>query len=156
MQVEATSQRSEDRASQRSEDRTSQRSEDRASDPSRKQRDGTAFVGGLGQKTGDSDLLFVEGQLPEADGGRIRGDEPPAKQLERCLANLESRLDRHGKDASDVLKLTLYLAEMDTYEDVNDTYEAYFDETYPARTTVGVSELLGGAAVTVDAIVALE
>ncbi|MFC4408282.1 RidA family protein [Haloarchaeobius iranensis] len=57
---------------------------------------------------------------------------------------------------SDVLQLTLYLAEMDAYQRVNDTYEHYFDEAYPARTTVGVCELLGGAAVTVDSVVAME
>lgn len=44
---------------------------------------------------------------------------------------------------------------MDAYEEVNDVYEQSFDETYPARTTVGVRELLGGAAVTIDAVVAV-
>ena len=56
----------------------------------------------------------------------------------------------------DGLQLTLRLAEMDAYERVNDTYEQYSDETYPARTTVGVRELLGGAAVAADAVVAVE
>jgi len=40
----------------------------RASETSRKQRDGTEFIGGYGQKTGDSDLLFIEGQLPDRIG----------------------------------------------------------------------------------------
>lgn len=127
----------------------------RASQTSRKQRDGMKFIGGYGKKTGESDLLFIEGQLPE-DDDRIAGSEPPAKQLELCLQNLEAQVERHGKGLSDVLQLTLYLAEMDAYEAVNEVYEQYFDETYPARTTVGVCELLGGAAVTVDAVVAIE
>lgn len=127
----------------------------RASESSRTQRGGTEFLGAFGRKTGDSDLLFIEGQLP-ADGDRIVSNEPPARQVERCLQNLEAKLERHGKELGDVLQLTLYLAEMDAYERVNDAYEQYFDETYPARTTVGVCELLGGAAVTVDAVVAIE
>lgn len=45
---------------------------------------------------------------------------------------------------------------MDAYEQVNTTYEHYFEETYPARTTVGVCDLLGGASVTIDAVVAIE
>lgn len=45
---------------------------------------------------------------------------------------------------------------MDAYESVNETYERYFEDTYPARTTIGACELLGGAAVTVDAVAALE
>ena len=130
-------------------------SPDRASTPDRKQRDGTAFVGAFGKTTGESDLLFVEGQLPE-DDDRVLSDAPPAEQLERCLGNLDAQLERHGSDRSDVLQLTLYLADLDAYETVNDAYESYFDDAYPARTTVGVSELLGGAAVTVDAVVALE
>ena len=55
-----------------------------------------------------------------------------------------------------MLQVTLYLVDMDAYEEVNETYEQYFEETYPARTTVGVCDLLGGSAVTVDAVVAVE
>ncbi|MGZ0748427.1 RidA family protein [Haloparvum sp. AD34] len=127
----------------------------RASESSRKQRDGTEFIGGYGKKTGDSDLLFIEGQLPEKED-RIATDVSPVRQLELCIENLETQLEQHGKEMNDVLQLTLYLAEMDAYERVNDAYEQYFDETYPARTTVGVCELLGGAAVTVDAVIAIE
>jgi 2-iminobutanoate/2-iminopropanoate deaminase len=127
----------------------------RASATSRKQRGGTEFVGGYGKKTGDSDLLFIEGQLP-VDGDQVASDAPPARQLELCLGCLETRLERRGKELRDILQLTLYLADMDAYERVNDTYEQYFDETYPARTTVGVCELLGGATVTVNAVVAIE
>ena len=128
---------------------------DRASETSRKQRAGTEFIGGYGTKTGDSDLRFIEGQLPEHEG-RVESDESPAQQLELALQNLETQLHQHGQGMEDVLQLTLYLADMDAYEAVNETYERYFEDTYPARTTVGACELLGGAAVTVDAVVALE
>ncbi|ELY76214.1 hypothetical protein C487_12146 [Natrinema pallidum DSM 3751] len=45
---------------------------------------------------------------------------------------------------------------MDAYEEINETYEQFFDTTCPARTTVGVCELLGGAVVTVDGVIAIE
>ncbi|WP_049997064.1 RidA family protein [Halococcus sediminicola] len=128
---------------------------DRASETSRKQRDGTEFIGGYGKKTGDSDLCFIEGQLPEHEG-RVESNESPAQQLELALQNLETQLNQHGQGMDDVLQLTLYLADMDAYESVNETYGRYFEEPYPARTTVGACELLGGAAVTVDAVAALE
>jgi 2-iminobutanoate/2-iminopropanoate deaminase len=128
---------------------------DRASEPSRKQRDGTEFTGGYGTKTDDSDLRFIEGLLPEREG-RVESDESPAQQLELALQNLETQLRRRGRGMEDVLQLTLYLADMDAYESVDETYERYFEDTHPARTTVGACELLGGAAVTVDAVVALE
>ncbi|NUC74422.1 hypothetical protein HTZ84_19335 [Haloterrigena sp. SYSU A558-1] len=69
----------------------------RASESGRRQRDGTAFTGAFGNKTGSSDLLFVEGRLPESDG-RLRFDEPPSRQLERRLATLESEPERRGRD----------------------------------------------------------
>lgn len=127
----------------------------RVSETSRKQRDGSEFVGVFGKKTGSSDLVFIEGLLPEQDG-EVARSEPPSRQLEICLQKLEAELNRYGKDPSHVLQLTLYLADMDAYEDVNDTYKQFFDKTCPARTTVGVCELLGGAAVTVDGVIAIE
>jgi len=47
---------------------TAESSLDRASESSRKQRAGTDFTGAFGKKNGSSDLLFIEGQLPEQDG----------------------------------------------------------------------------------------
>jgi 2-iminobutanoate/2-iminopropanoate deaminase len=128
---------------------------DRASEPSRRQRDGIKFHSGYGKKTGDSDLRFIEGQLPEREG-RVESDESPAQQLELALQNLKAKLNQRGQGMDDVLQLTLYLTDMGAYESVNETYERYFEEACPARTTVGACELLGGAAVTVDAVAALE
>ena len=127
----------------------------RASDTSRKQRDGVNFTGAFGRKTGDSDLRFIEGQLPEHEG-QVESDESPAQQLELALQNLETQLNQRGQELDDVLQITLYLTDMDAYESVNETYERYFEDTYPARTTVGAYELLGGAAVTINAVAALE
>ena len=92
-------------------------------------RDGAEFIGGYGQKAGDSDLRFIEGQLPE-EGDRIASDASPTRQLELALRNLETELKRYGRDINDVFQLTLYLAEMDAYEQVDNTYEQYFEETY--------------------------
>ena len=98
---------------------------------------------------------FIEGQLPEHEG-RVESDESPAQQLELALRNLEVELNQRGQGMDDVLQLTLYLTDMDACESVNETYERYFEDTYPTRTTVGACELLGGATVTADAAAALE
>ncbi|ELY87359.1 endoribonuclease L-PSP [Natrialba hulunbeirensis JCM 10989] len=127
----------------------------RASNPTRRQRDGTAFVGGFGKTTGDSDLLFVEGQLPERDG-TVQHHLTAPEQLERCLATLESKLAAHGSELEGILQVTIYVTDMDSYDEINAVYERHFQEPYPSRTTVGVCDLLGGAAVTLDAVVALE
>jgi 2-iminobutanoate/2-iminopropanoate deaminase len=51
------------------------------SEASRRQRDGTEFIGGYGMKTSDSDLRFIEGQFPEHEG-RVESDDSPVQQLE--------------------------------------------------------------------------
>lgn len=79
----------------------------------RKQRGGTKFTGAFGQRTGDSDLLFIEGQLPDQNGA-VSNDASASKQLELCLENLESVLAQRGHTVDDVLQITLYLADMDT------------------------------------------
>ncbi|GAB3030883.1 RidA family protein [Natronobiforma cellulositropha] len=121
----------------------------------RKQRDGAKYIGAFGRKTGDSDLLFVEGQLPESNG-EVQNHASPAEQMSLCLDGLETELTEHGSALTDVLQVTLYVSDMDSYREMNDTYETYFPTESPARTTVGVCSLLEGASVTLDAVVAIE
>jgi 2-iminobutanoate/2-iminopropanoate deaminase len=128
---------------------------DRANETSRKQRDGTEFIGVDGEETGESDLRFIERQLPE-DGDQMASDASPIRRLELCLHNLERELEHHGNELGDILQLTLYLTEMNAYEQANSTYEQCFDEEYSICTTVGVCELLGGAAVPINTAAAVE
>ena len=127
----------------------------RASVSGRKQRAGTEMTGGYGTKSGASDLLFLEAQLPTTDGV-VDAGQPPAAQMDRCLSNLRTALTEHGRTLDDVLKITVYLTDLDQYDEVNDVYRETFDEQFPARAVVGVSELLGGASVQLDAVVAIE
>lgn len=127
----------------------------RASVSSRKQRAGTAFTGGYGTKAGSSDLLFLEGQLPTEDGV-VDGDQPAAAQMNRALSNLETALEEQGRTLDDVLKMTVYLTDLEQYDAVNEVYREAFGEQLPARSVVGVSELLGGASVQLDAVAAIE
>lgn len=128
---------------------------DRASSAARKQRDGPGFVGGYGQQTGSSDVLFIEGQLPTVDG-EVISDAPVDAQLRQCLSNLEQALAAHGRTLDDLLKVTLYLTTLDEYQSANEAYRDGFDSELPPRTVVGVSELLGNATVQLDAIAAIE
>lgn len=127
----------------------------RTSSVARKQRAGSKFVGGYGQKTGSSDLLFLEGQLPIADGEVLDG-APVESQLEQCVANLQNVLTDYRLTLEDVLKITVYLTDLDDYEAMEAAYSDAFEQPVPTRTVVGVSELLGGARVQLDAVAAIE
>ncbi len=76
--------------------------------------------------------------------------------MELCLNNLEVKLTDQGRSPDDVLQITIYVADMDAYDEMNAVYEQHFQDVYPARTTVGVCDLLGGASVTLEAVVAVE
>lgn len=76
--------------------------------------------------------------------------------MERCLVNLRTALNAHNRTLDDVLKVTGYLTTPGQYESVNEVYRDAFDERLPARAVVGVSELLGGAAIQLEAVAAIE
>lgn len=71
----------------------------------------------------------------------------------QCLENLRTTLHEQGLSLQNVLKTTIYLTNLDQYDAVNDVYSEYFAGTVLARSTVGVTELLGDADVQIEAVV---
>jgi 2-iminobutanoate/2-iminopropanoate deaminase len=103
------------------------------------------------------DYLFVTGQLgvdPKTNALVASGAEEQAKQIMR---NLETVLKGAGTTLDRAVMARLYLVNFAAdYPAVNRVYSAYFKEgRYPARTTVGVTNLALGAMVEIDLIVAL-
>jgi 2-iminobutanoate/2-iminopropanoate deaminase len=100
-------------------------------------------------------LLFCSGQVPidpetgEMVGGSI-GD-----QARRCLQNLTIVCAAKGATLGDAVRMSIYVTDISTFAQVNEAYGAYFDTDPPARTTIGVDALPGGARIEMDAIVAL-
>ena len=70
-------------------------------------------------------------------------------------ANLQSVAQAAGGDLSQVVKLTIFLTDLDNFATVNRVMEDYFDAPFPARAAVGVASLPKGADVEADAILAL-
>jgi 2-iminobutanoate/2-iminopropanoate deaminase len=101
-------------------------------------------------------LLFVSGQVP-ADpltGRIIEGDI--TQQTRRSLDNLGALLNAAGATFADVVRTTVFLADMDDFSAMNETYGAYFAEPYPARSTVQAARLPRDARIEIDAIALLE
>lgn len=100
-------------------------------------------------------LLFCSGQVgldPNA-GELVPGG--PADEVRQCLENLEAVCAATGATLRDAVRLTVYLTDMGAFAAVNEAYGAYFAADPPARVAIGVAALPAGAAVEVDAIVAL-
>ncbi|WP_281195088.1 RidA family protein [Halorubrum sp. F4] len=125
------------------------------SEESKRQRDGIENIGAFGMRTGESDLIFFQGILPEINGD-VKGSEPIGEQIETCLDRLELMLENRNASLDDVMKVEIQLADAETAA-VDRAYESRFDDVaFPPRTVVGVCSLPGGADVQLDVIAAEE
>jgi len=100
-------------------------------------------------------LLFCSGQIPlHPATGELVG-ETPAEQARQCLENLRAVCEGAGTSLDRAVRLTVYMADLAAFAEVNDVYASFFAENPPARVTVGVTQLPKDAQVEIDAIVAL-
>jgi 2-iminobutanoate/2-iminopropanoate deaminase len=99
-------------------------------------------------------LLFLSGQvaLDPATGTMVNGDV--RTETRRVLDNLSALLHAAGLSCADVVRTTVFLADMNDFAAVNEVYGTYFPLPAPARATVEVSRLPRNARVEIDAIAA--
>ncbi len=99
-------------------------------------------------------MVFCSGQIAlDPATGQIVGDGDVAKETEQVMQNLEAVLKAAGATWSDVVKTTVFLADMNDFTTVNNIYSRYFDEaTAPARACVQVAKLPKNVQVEVDCI----
>ncbi len=97
-------------------------------------------------------LLFVSGQIPldPSTGQMVAGGV--AEQTRRVLDNVGAVLTAGGRSFADVVRTTIFLADMNDFAAVNEVYGQYFSEPYPARATVQVARLPKDARVEIDVI----
>ncbi|MBD1998397.1 RidA family protein [Oculatella sp. FACHB-28] len=98
-------------------------------------------------------LVFVAGQIPlDPVTGQIVG-EAVAEQTERAITNLKAILEAAGSTLEDVVKTTVFLADMNDFAAMNAVYAQHFDEaTAPARACVEVSRLPKDVRVEIECI----
>ena len=114
--------------------------------------DAPKAIGPYSQAVRAGDLLFLSGQVPidPSTGHIIDGDV--AAQTRRVLDNLGAVLAAGGRSFTDVLRTTVFLADMNDFSAMNAVYAQYFSEPYPARSTVEVARLPKDARVEIDMI----
>jgi len=101
------------------------------------------------------EFLFLSGQGPldVSTGQPVRGDVQT--QARKTLENMKTLLEEAGSSLHDVLKVTIFLVDMNHYGAVNEVYSQFFKTDPPARTCVQVSRLPGDILVEIDAIALL-
>lgn len=103
-----------------------------------------------------NNLVFISGQGPiDPDSGDfVRGSiEEESKQ---AFKNIKTVLESMGLSISNIVKVNLYLSNMDDYEVVNKVYAEFFGPSYPVRTCVGVERLPFDTRIEIDAIASRE
>jgi 2-iminobutanoate/2-iminopropanoate deaminase len=97
-------------------------------------------------------FVFVSGQIPldPVTGAMVEGTF--ADQAERVLASLDAILLASGTSRRRVLKITVYLVDLDRFGALNEVYAAFFGEHRPARAVVQVAALPRGAQIELDAV----
>nr|WP_304529251.1 RidA family protein [Chlorogloea sp. CCALA 695] len=99
-------------------------------------------------------MLFVSGQIPlNPSTGELVGDGDITKQTNQVLTNLKAILTAAGVSCENVVKTTVFLADMNDFATMNSVYSQYFNEaTAPARACVQVSRLPKDVLVEIDCI----
>ena len=118
--------------------------------------DAPAAVGAYSQATSNDSLLFTAGQIPLTADGDLLNDEPIAAQTEQALYNLDAILDEADASSDDILKVTVFLADIDDFDAMNEAYANYFDDEPPARSAVEAGALPKGVGVEIEAVASLE
>lgn len=103
-------------------------------------------------------MVFVAGQIPlDPSTGEIVGTGDVTGQSQQVMANLEAILTAAGAKFQDVVKTTVFLADMNDFVAMNAVYAQYFDEaTAPARACVQVSRLPKDVLVEIECIAVID
>ncbi|QKY20418.1 RidA family protein [Halolamina sp. CBA1230] len=118
--------------------------------------DAPEAVGAYSQATTDGDLVFTAGQIPMTPDGELLDDEDIATQAEQSLSNLQAIVEEAGASMDDVLKTTVFMADIEDFDEMNDTYASFFGEEPPARSAVQAGALPKGVGVEIEAVISVE
>jgi 2-iminobutanoate/2-iminopropanoate deaminase len=109
-------------------------------------------IGPYSQAVKAGGFLYISGQLPidPADGNIHGGDI--ASQTRQALSNLSAIVDAAGMSLRHVVKVNVYLADMNDFKAMNEVYEQFFTADFPARAAVQVARLPKDAQIEIEAV----
>jgi 2-iminobutanoate/2-iminopropanoate deaminase len=94
--------------------------------------------------------LYVAGQQGRDEAGKLTGDIGP--QTTNTIAAVKKVVDAAGFKMSDIVSVTVYVTSLDDVPKMNEVYKALMPDPKPARATVQVAGLIGGAKIEISAI----
>ena len=115
-----------------------------------------AAVGPYSQAVRSGNLLFCSGQIGLIPGTKNLAGDDLAAQTRQALANMKAVLDAAGLTPSNVIKTTVFLADMADFAEFNDIYADFFDGHKPARSAIQAAALPLGARVEIECVAVFE
>ncbi|WP_118193580.1 RidA family protein [Albibacterium indicum] len=111
-----------------------------------------APIGPYNQAIKAGNTLYISGQIPMStpSGELVSGDI--SKETKQVMENIGFILEEAGYNFRDIVKTTIFLADMNDFSEVNGVYGEYFDDQAPARETVAVKTLPKNVRVEISAI----
>jgi 2-iminobutanoate/2-iminopropanoate deaminase len=111
-----------------------------------------AAIGPYSQAIQVGSLVYTSGQIPidPATGMFVEGGIK--EQTRQSLLNVKEILEEAGLTMKDVVKTTVFMADMNDFADMNAVYAEFFSEPYPARSAVAVKTLPKGALVEIEVV----
>ncbi len=100
------------------------------------------------------DILYLAGQLGIDPATNKLVEGGVAAETEQLLKGLSAVLSAAGLSMGDVAKANVFLTDMNDFAAMNKVYETFFEAPYPARSTIGVAALPGGAHVEIELVAA--
>ena len=109
-------------------------------------------IGPYSQSIQVGNLIYTSGQIPinPATGSFVEGGIK--EQTRQSLLNVKAILEEAGLTMGNVVKTTVFMADMNDFADMNAVYAEFFTEPYPARSAVAVKTLPKGALVEIEVV----
>ncbi|MDR0182840.1 RidA family protein [Lysobacter arvi] len=115
-----------------------------------------AAIGPYSQAVRAGDTVYLSGQIPLDPGTGLLVEGDITAQARRSFENLKAVCEAAGGSLGDIVRLGLYLTDLDNFAAVNAVMSEFFKAPYPARSTVEVAGLPRGARFEVDAVMVLD
>ena len=111
-----------------------------------------AAIGPYSQAIRVGNLVLTSGQIPINPATGAFAEGGIKEQARQSLNNVKAILEESGLSMNDVVKTTVFLADMNDFADMNSVYAEFFSEPYPARSAVAVKALPKGALVEIEVV----
>ena len=109
-------------------------------------------IGPYSQAVRVGDTVYLSGQIPLDPQTMELVEGDIGTRARRVFDNLTAVMQEAGGSLSDIVKLTIYLVDLEQFGQVNEVMAEYFDAPFPSRATVAVAALPKGAPIEVEAV----